>query len=116
MMKAPASTEAGLFFFLGGRMAHQADYERIGRFIYGFHRFASPKDLRALPGSGTVPVALAERGLALAQRFEDVLADWQEDARLGRADSVSEERIAALMEEAHHFAGELAYAREAGGG
>ncbi len=88
-----------------------ADYERIGRFIYGFHRIANPTTLRGLHESGPLPAGLAERGAALAQRFDAVLADWQEDGRLERADSVSDERITALFADARTFAAELAYAR-----
>ena len=97
-------------------MAYQADYERIGRFIYGFHRIANPKALRALHASGPLPAGLAERGAVLAQRFDAVLADWQEDARLERGDSVSDERIAALLKDTSDFAAELAYARTEGAG
>ncbi|CAN7499749.1 hypothetical protein [Massilia sp. LjRoot122] len=97
-------------------MAYQADYERIGRFIYGFHRIANPKTLRGLHASGPLPAGLAERGTVLAQRFDAVLADWQEDARLARGDSVSDERIAALLKDTSDFAAELAYARTEGAG
>ncbi len=95
-------------------MAYQADYERIGRFIYGFHRFASPDKLRTLEVLGALPAGLAARGAALAQRFDAVLADWQEDARLERGDSVSDERIAALLKDTRDFAAELDYARNQG--
>ena len=74
-----------------------ADYERLGRFIYGFHPWASPDALRALPGSGEVGPALAERGAALAARF----------------DAVSDERIALLLDDVRTFAAELDYARNA---
>ena len=88
-----------------------ADYERIGRFIYGFHRIANPETLRDLHASGPLPSGLADRGAALAERFDAVLADWQEDARLERGDSVSDERIAALLKDTRDFSAELAYAR-----
>ena len=91
-------------------MAYAADYERIARFIYGFHRFASPDKLRTLDALGALPVGLVDRGAVLAQRFDAVLADWQEDARLERGDSVSDERIAALLKDTRDFAAELAYA------
>jgi hypothetical protein len=91
-------------------MASQAHVERIGRFIFGFHRIASPEELRALQGAGALPAGLAGRGAVLAQRFDAVLADWQEDARLARGDSVSDERIAALLKDTRDFAAELAYA------
>lgn len=88
-----------------------ADYDRIARFVYGFHRIASPTTLRELRDEGPLPVHLAERGAMLAQRFDAVLADWQDDARLARADSVSDERIAALLKDTRDFAAELDYAR-----
>lgn len=91
-----------------------ADYERIGRFIYGFHRFANPESLRKLGGEGILPAGLVARGAMLAQRFDAVLADWQDDARLERADSVSDARIAALLKDTRDFAAELAYARTQG--
>ncbi|VXB19404.1 hypothetical protein [Massilia sp. 9I] len=95
-------------------MAYHADFDRIGRFIYGFHRIASPDELRTL-SSGALPSGLAGRGAALVQRFDAVLADWQEDSRLERGDSVSDERIAALLQDTRDFAAELAYARTQGG-
>jgi len=95
-------------------MASQAHVERIGCFIYGFHRIASPEELRALPDGGGLPAGLAGRGAALARRFDAVLADWNEDSRLEREDSVSDERIAALLKDARDFAAELAYARTQG--
>ncbi len=95
-------------------MACQRDVERLGGFIYSFHRIASPDELRALPAC--VPAALAGRGAVLAQRFDAVLADWQDDTRLERGDSVSDERIAALLKDTRDFAAELAYARTQGEG
>ncbi|WP_292043915.1 hypothetical protein [Massilia sp. UBA6681] len=95
-------------------MASQAHYERIGRFIYGFHRIVSPEELRALQDGCRLPAELADRGAALAERFDAVLADWQEDARLERGDSVSDERIAALLKDTRDFSAELAYARTQG--
>ena len=97
-------------------MADGADYERIGRFIYGFHRIAALDELRALQAEGPLPAGLARRGAVLAERFDAVLADWQEDSRLARRDSVSDERIAALLNDTRHFAAELAYARTQGAG
>ena len=91
-----------------------ADYHRIGQFIYGFHRIANPGTLRELRAEGPLPAALAERGAVLAERFDAVLADWEEDARLERGDSVSDERIAALLKDTRDFAAELAYARTRG--
>ncbi|QOY95830.1 hypothetical protein IM543_08360 [Massilia sp. UMI-21] len=96
-------------------MAYQADFERIAGFIYGFHRIANPEKLRALAGEGAVPASLCERGAALARRFDAVLADWQEDARLERGDSVGDARIAALLQDTRDFEAELAYARTQGG-
>ncbi|KFI05615.1 hypothetical protein [Massilia sp. BSC265] len=95
-------------------MEHGADFDRIGRFIDGFHRFASPGALRELQAEGPLPAGLADRGAALAERFDAVLADWTEDARRARGDSVSDERIAALLNDTRHFAAELAYARTQG--
>ena len=91
-----------------------ADYERIGRFIYGFYRIANPQALRELRADGALPAGLADRGAVLAERFDAVLADWQEDGQLARGDSVSDERIAALLNDTRHFAAELAYARDQG--
>ncbi|MFC0254272.1 hypothetical protein [Massilia consociata] len=90
-------------------MTSAADFDRIGRFIYSFHRWASPGELRALQGE--VAPALAESGAALVRRFDEVLADWQEGQRLARADSVSTERLDALLADARTFAAQLAYAR-----
>jgi hypothetical protein len=92
-------------------MAQGADFDRIGRFIYGFHRLASPRALRELQAEGQLPAGLAGRGVALAERFDAVLADWEEDSRLARGDSVSDERIHALLNDTRDFAAELAYAR-----
>lgn len=50
------------------------DVEAIGRFIDGFHRYADPDQLRALPATLLLPPALAARGAALAQRFDAALA------------------------------------------
>ena len=91
-------------------MENVRDYGRIGRFIYGFHRIASPDELRALSGV-PLPALLAERGAALAGRFDALLADWHEDSRLERADSVTDERMATLLADVQAFAAELAYAR-----
>jgi hypothetical protein len=88
-------------------MASEADYERIGRFIYGFHRFASPDALRELQAGEPLPAGLAGRGAALAERFEAVLADWE-------GDSASDERIDALLKDTSDFSAELAYARTQG--
>ncbi|MFN3790734.1 hypothetical protein [Massilia sp.] len=41
---------------------------------------------------------------------------WEEDARLERGDSVSDERIAALLKDARDFSAELDYARGQGEG
>lgn len=51
-------------------------YETIGRFIYGFHRHANPDQLHALPGSTLLAPELAERGAALARRFDAALEGW----------------------------------------
>lgn len=85
-------------------MATQADCERIGRFIYGFHRFASPDALRGLQAGEPLPAGLAGRGAALAERFDAVLADWEDS-------SASDERIDTLLKDTRDFAAELAYAR-----
>lgn len=87
-------------------MEQGVDVERIGRFIYGFHGIVSPDELRDLPGAGSVPPALAERGAGLARRFDAVLADLGDGAG-----AVSGERMEALLRDARTLAAELAYAR-----
>ncbi|MEW7850600.1 hypothetical protein AB2N08_18075 [Massilia aurea] len=75
-------------------------YERIGRFIYGFHRHTNPDALRALPPSHS----LAARGAALAARFDRVVAAWRYDSENGLPDPVSEAEFSAILAEAQAFA------------
>ena len=70
--------------------AAQAYYQRIGRFIYAFHRLANPEHLRALPGSGAMPAQMAERGEALARRFDEAMASGKPDDAEGRVGERSE--------------------------
>ena len=76
------------------------DYERIGRFIYGFARHADPDTLRALPAAHPK----AARGAALAARFEAVLAAWTADSDNGRPESVSDAEFEAVLKEAQDYA------------
>ena len=81
-------------------------FERVGRLIYGFHRWASPEALRALPGDATVPAGLAARGAGLARQYDELLAMLAAQEGAG-----AQERIEALLLEAQAFSAELASAR-----
>ncbi|WP_342118000.1 hypothetical protein [Pseudoduganella sp. OTU4001] len=67
------------------------DYERVGRFIYAFHRMGL--SVAALT-SATIPPELAARSNALAQRFDQIVktsgnaTDAEMVAVLNEADAV----------------------------
>jgi hypothetical protein len=50
------------------------DYERIGRFIYGFHRICNPARLTELARDASAPQELVQRAANLAKTFENILA------------------------------------------
>ena len=79
------------------------DYERIGRFIYAFARFANPDVLRALPASGSLAPDLAARGAALARRFDDAMETFGRDAREGRSDTLDDEALRAILADLETF-------------
>ena len=70
------------------------DYERIGRFIYAFHRAVSVKRLTDPLVARRAPPELARRALELAQRYERIvqahaaLPDEELRATLREAESV----------------------------
>ena len=82
----------------------QRDYARCGRFIYGFARHVDLDMLRAAPSvSGLAPEAHA-RGVALAARFDAVMASWQHESQNDLPDSVGDEQLRAILDEAEAFA------------
>jgi hypothetical protein len=86
-------------------MERLVDAARIDSFIEGFcHDWL-------LDGPAALPPGLEEQGAELARRFHAVLADWERDELLGRAGSVSEERLACLLADLHRFAAQREYAR-----
>ena len=75
-------------------------YELIGRLVYGFHRWISPKRLR---DPQSLPPALIERGEKLVTRYDALLAGFQE-ARDADAD---EREIDALLADVESFARDM---------
>lgn len=51
------------------------EYERVGRFIYGFHRFVARDDLDRRALAGKVPKELLLRAGALADEFGHIVHD-----------------------------------------
>ena len=79
-------------------MDADAQYERIGRLVYGFHRWVNPKQLR---DPQALAPAFAERGEKLLMRYDAVLAGFQE------APGASDDDIAALLADAELFARDM---------
>jgi len=79
-------------------MDADAKYERVGRLVYGFHRWVNPKRLR---DPQALPPALGERGEKLLMRYDGVLASFQEGP------GASDDDILALLADAELFAGEM---------
>ncbi|WP_296943559.1 hypothetical protein [uncultured Massilia sp.] len=80
-------------------MATLDDYERIGRFIYGFQRLTGgPERLLALADGGTLADEPARHVRALAARHADILA------RLMRREAVADEEIEEVLAQAHALA------------
>jgi hypothetical protein len=81
-------------------MAEVPKYERIGRLVYGFHRWANPERLR---DPQALPPAFAERGAELAQRYDAALAGVGE----GEGAAVDDRVIVALLEDVEAFARDM---------
>ena len=79
-------------------MDADAQYERIGRLVYGFHRWVNPQRLRE---PHALPLAFAERGEKLLMRYDAVLASFQEGP------GASDDDIAALLADAELFARDM---------
>jgi len=80
----------------------QADYEKIGRFIYGFQRHADPERLRAAAAGALAP-ELAERALALVRRYDAALDALQRNTVEGMPDVVSDDELQAILAHAAAF-------------
>lgn len=75
------------------------DYERIGRFIYGFHRVCgSVEQLNQFAARPGVPPELAARASSLAQKFEHILT---------YANAVGETELDATLQEAVDLQAEI---------
>ncbi|NVM78552.1 hypothetical protein FHW83_004380 [Duganella sp. SG902] len=69
-----------------------ADFERVGRYIYAFHRAAAPLDqLSGDDLATTLPSELAARAARLVRQFE---------LRLKTFDAATDEELQASLEEA----------------
>jgi len=79
-------------------MDADAQYERVGRLVYGFHRWVNPERLR---DPQALPPALVERGEKLLMRYDGVLASLQQRP------VASDDDILALLADAELFAGEM---------
>ncbi len=80
-------------------MATVDDYERIGRFIYGFQRLTGgPERLLALADGGGLEDEPARRARALAARHADIMG------RLMRREAVADEEIGEALAQARSFA------------
>ncbi len=78
-------------------METMPQYERLGRLIYGFHRWVNPTRLR---DPQALPPVFAERGRALVARFDAALAVSPE----GDGFAVTDAEIVAILIEAEAFA------------
>ncbi len=76
-------------------MENVPKYEQLGRLIYGFHRWVNPARLR---DPQALPPGFAQRGAALAGRFDSALARYQE-----QEGAVPEQEIDALLADAAAF-------------
>lgn len=94
---------------MGQEPSAMRDYDRIGRFIYSFHRFANPDALRALPGSGQLTPGLAARGAALAGRFDAAMETFGRDAKEGRPDTLDDATLSAILADLQAFVQDSGY-------
>jgi hypothetical protein len=81
----------------------QARYERIGRFIYAFQRYADPEKLRAAAASAVFAPDLAERAAALVRRYDEALDAMQRNSLKGMPDAVSDDQLQAILADVQAF-------------
>jgi len=81
----------------------QAEFERIGRFIYSFQRHADPEQLRAAAAAGALAPNVAERAAALVRRYDEALDALQRNTADGMPDAVSDDELQAILADAAAF-------------
>lgn len=77
-------------------------YERVGRLIYGMRRLGGPEGLRALEADPGVAPEAAERGAALADRYDMLYARFMRGAN-----EVGDDEVAVLLGDAMALVNEV---------
>ena len=82
----------------------QQHYEKIGRFIYGFQRYADPEKLRAAVTAGELAPDVAQRAAALVRRFDEAMDGLKHASAQGLPGAVDDEQLNAILADLRIFA------------